>query len=104
MAGNLDIWDEMQGACHRCDTPECVAIEHLFPGSQAANMQDAFDKGRVRVPSLNGEDDPKSKLTAVQVREILASTDSNPAIAKRFGVSKSAIWSIKNGLTWKAAA
>ncbi len=34
-------------ACHRCDNPPCCNPEHLFAGSRAANMRDAYRKGRV---------------------------------------------------------
>lgn len=33
--------------CHRCDRPACVRPEHLFLGSQLANMRDAKLKQRV---------------------------------------------------------
>lgn len=34
--------------CHKCDTPACVRFDHLFEGTQAENMKDAQDKGRLR--------------------------------------------------------
>jgi hypothetical protein len=34
-------------ACHTCDTPSCVNVDHLFPGTQADNLADASRKGRI---------------------------------------------------------
>ncbi len=33
-------------ACHHCDTPLCVNVEHLFIGTPSDNTQDAIRKGR----------------------------------------------------------
>ncbi len=40
------------GVLHKCDTPPCVRPEHLFLGTQKANMTDAAAKQRLR--SFNG--------------------------------------------------
>jgi hypothetical protein len=34
------------GVLHRCDNPACIRIDHLFLGTQAANMADKVAKGR----------------------------------------------------------
>ena len=34
--------------CHRCDTPDCVLVTHLFWGSQRDNLRDCVLKGRSR--------------------------------------------------------
>jgi hypothetical protein len=32
--------------CHRCDVPDCVAPDHIFPGTHRDNMRDCALKGR----------------------------------------------------------
>ena len=32
--------------CHTCDTPNCIAIDHLFAGTAADNIADMVAKGR----------------------------------------------------------
>src|SRR5690348_9276473 len=47
-------WEQTNGpipdnlyVLHRCDTPLCVRPDHLFLGSQAENLADARQKGRL---------------------------------------------------------
>lgn len=39
-------------ACHKCDNPPCVNPDHLFPGTQVDNIQDAKRKGRHSPPPI----------------------------------------------------
>lgn len=34
--------------CHRCDTPACMRIDHLFLGTNKHNLDDMTRKGRKR--------------------------------------------------------
>lgn len=93
---------------HKCDTPACVRPDHLFEGTQKANMRDCIEKGRFRAgensnPNI-GEDCHNAKLTADKVREIrllYKSGNSLSQIAKKFGVSAGTIHPVIHHKTWK---
>jgi len=85
---------------HRCDNPPCVRPDHLFLGSQADNMADMVVKGR----ALRGERNPNAKLTWEAVRAIRAQHAagvSKHSLSRQFGVDRTVITSIVDGLTWK---
>lgn len=49
------VWEENFGpipqgmwVLHRCDNRPCINIDHLFPGTQQDNIEDARLKGRIR--------------------------------------------------------
>lgn len=117
-------------ACHHCDNPPCVRPSHLFAGSVGDNTRDAAAKGRLaagdrhparlhpermargerngaalypeRMP--RGEKVGTSKLTWEQVREIrrlLATGIPSRAVGRLFGVNKSAVNRIRQGVTWR---
>lgn len=95
------------GSCvlHRCDNPVCCNPHHLFLGTQQDNITDAQFKGRLVSPP--GERCGGSRLLESQVIEIVRMLDiklSHAEIGKRFGVTKSAVWSIARGRTWKHLA
>lgn len=92
-----------QGRCvlHSCDTPRCVAPEHLFLGTQADNVADMATKGRGAI----GQKARHVKLTASQVLEIrrLHGEEglSHRQIGDRFGVDASNVSHIVHRHTWK---
>lgn len=111
---------------HHCDVRACVRPEHLFVGTQLANIRDALDKGRLAPQqetfkrlwredwkNRRGENIHCSKLTGAQVLEIRKLYAKNiPGIRKgkeysierlasMFSVSARSIYDIIDGLTWK---
>lgn len=88
---------------HHCDNPSCVKPSHLFLGTQADNMQDAVRKGRRAVNA--GENNPASKLTWEDVREIRAVRGrmTHREIAGAHGVSPAAVSAILSGRKWRVA-
>lgn len=70
---------------HLCDIPPCVNPQHLFLGTHADNVRDAYQKGR------NGH----AKLNQEAVITIRASTEPASVLARRFGVGRTRIWAIR---------
>lgn len=88
-------------ACHKCDNPPCCNPNHLFAGTAAENFHDAISKGRWRrPPPRRGAESNKTKLTEDQVKEIRSSEEPARVLATRFGVSKTAIYLIRNKKNW----
>jgi|SRR6188508_1684736 len=82
--------------CHTCDMRCCVNPEHLFLGTKAENNADRDQKGR----QPRGEDIGLAKLTAEQVLAIRASTDTERALGREYGVAHCTIGSIRRRTTW----
>jgi len=84
---------------HKCDNRACINPEHLELGSHEENMKDMTDRGR----QCKGQDSPFAKLTdqdIPEIRNLLAGGEKITEIAKRYGVSRAAIDSIKRNKTW----
>jgi hypothetical protein len=83
--------------CHNCptgDDPRCVRPTHLFLGTQAQNLADARQKGR-----MGGA--RRRKLTPAERLEIFQAPrfwGADAALAARFGVSCQTIHTIRRGL------
>lgn len=85
------IPDDLQ-VCHRCDTPGCIELAHLFLGTCRDNAADKWAKGRA--PSYPGELAPRAKLTADDIREVRRLNSVGVGyrkLAKRYGVHRTTI-------------
>lgn len=82
---------EGMNVCHKCDTPPCVRDSHFFLGTQADNLNDARDKGRL-IDGLAAR-----KLSDAAYHDILSSSDTNVAAAIRHSVSNVTICRIRRG-------
>ena len=96
------------GLCvlHHCDNPCCARPDHLFLGTKADNWQDCIEKGRRRQGYVGiGEANHASKLTEVQVREVLrehaAGTLKKSAKARELGVTPRVILLITRREVWR---
>jgi DNA invertase Pin-like site-specific DNA recombinase len=94
--------------CHRCDTPGCVRSDHLFVGTQSANLIDARDKGRISSvgpPKLKGEECPWAKLSERDVKKIrelrCVGHYTQEQVAEMFGVSGPTISRIERREIWR---
>lgn len=83
--------------CHRCDQPTCVNPAHLFVGTNADNLADMARKGR----STRGGRNPNARLSPLDVAAIRASTATNEAVARRFGISATHASRIRNNHAWE---
>lgn len=83
--------------CHQCDNPRCVNPEHLFLGTTDDNMADMVAKGR----SARGERHGRAKITADEASEIRESSLTCREAARHYGISKSMVSYIRQGVNWK---
>jgi predicted DNA-binding protein (UPF0251 family) len=91
--------------CHRCDNPPCWNPAHLFVGTQADNIRDAYTKGRMRFPTPRiGVEHEKCKLTEADVYAIRRLADQGNMrqadIGEMFGVSQAKVSQIKRRVAW----
>lgn len=112
--------------CHRCDIKCCVNPDHLFLGTHADNTADMVRKGRhswakdreramagIRKACevqrqtgsrAVGERMPNAKFVEAEIKDVRLLSKSgwsNSQIARKFGVSRPAIWAIVNNRAWK---
>lgn len=90
---------------HKCGNANCVNPWHLEPGSHKDNSQDTIRMGRLVTPNNKGTNAKWAKLDENKVREIIeakgGAKGAGTSLARKFGVSKSAIYAIWVGKNWQ---
>lgn len=84
--------------CHRCDTPLCVNVDHLFPGTPKENTADMFSKSREYRPT--GENHPNCKISDEDVYTIKRRRENGEtllSIASDYGISFQHISALAKG-------
>jgi HNH endonuclease len=80
---------------HVCDVPACFNPDHLRLGTQADNMRDAAETGR-----MTGKKLLERQVAVIKYQLALGRT--HRSLALEYGVSTTAIGQIARGETWKA--
>jgi hypothetical protein len=83
---------------HLCHNPPCVNPAHLAAGTPKDNAMDRKNAGRGG--NLKGTNNGRSVLTEADVLFIRASSESGPVLAATFGVTRTAICSIRRRRIW----
>ena len=95
------VWEQTNGpitdnlyVLHKCDTPLCVRPDHLFLGTQAENLADARQKGRL----VDGRHLIKvSEAGMLDIRANYQRRKNGRALAAKYGISLVHLLRIVNG-------
>ncbi len=85
--------------CHRCDTPACVNPDHLWLGTQRANIQDASRKRRMPLGERQGNSKLKN-AEVISIRALAAEGRNQYEIAALFGISQPTVSEIVARKKW----
>lgn len=83
-------------ACHSCGVRGCINPRHLRWGSPADNARDTVDHGN----SMRGTRNANAKITPEVAKEIFLSTESQVALARRYGIARYAVQLVQSGKMW----
>lgn len=89
-----------QMVCHKCDTPACVNLNHLFLGTCKENKRDSMRKGRHSRGRVASYAKGHSVLSEDLAREIFDATGTHQAIADAYGIRRQLVTKVKAKLAW----
>lgn len=97
--------------CHKCDNRLCVRPDHLFLGTQADNIRDMMNKGRIargkqlNHPNQKGDKNHNAVVTEKQVRHVLLmyykENKKQAEISRIVGLTYANVWAIVHRKSWK---
>ena len=94
--------------CHKCDNPACCNPAHLFAATQAENLKDCRDKGRMVYRRGKDHHRATAKLTEEMVldarRRYFDLGETQTSIARDFGVNSATISRVVRGEFWHHVA
>jgi hypothetical protein len=94
--------DAAECVMHKCDNPHCVNPDHLVVGTFKDNSQDMKAKGRNKnVPKAKGQANGSSKLSELEVLEIMNSSEGPTKLSARYGVCRTTIKNIRRRTAWQ---
>lgn len=75
---------------HTCDNRKCCNPDHLVPGTQADNMRDMVERGRLglRLGETNNQATKSDDVVAKVRAEYTGKRGELTALGKRYGVSR----------------
>lgn len=88
------------GNSRQCRNPLCVNPDHLVSRTRSQALKGSARTVGHKAKIANGRRQG-SILTMEDARAIRLSDESNPVVAKRFGISANYVSSIRRGVTWK---
>lgn len=78
--------------CHKCDTPSCVNVDHLFIGTQKTNINDASKKGRLS----SGTRSTLCVYPDEAIKDVAENLMLPVQALEKYGMSKSHFYRIKS--------
>lgn len=87
---------------HTCDNPPCCNPDHLYVGTDADNTRDKIARNRLR--PRKGERHGMHKMTETEARTVIAELGAGTPgriLARKYGVTDTAISLIKRGINWR---
>jgi hypothetical protein len=92
--------------CHKCNNRLCVNPDHLYAGTQLANMADAIRAGThisLNQKPLRGEKHPSAKLTneqAQEMRRLFSEGITKSMLARKYGVANNTVHYVITGKSY----